>query len=233
MRSTISVRFGRSVSGSWVAMNASSSSREASCSSVRLRSRSKHLAHAQQAELDAELEHVERVAQHALRRLLLGGLLAHHVAEDVAPPEHAPGDLLQRGGAVRGQLAEDLRGLARGVVGHLERRRRRSSARPRSSSSCRSVRSSPGPARRRARPSPWCARRFPRGPRRRGPSTASPRRRICCARRSSRRPAGGRARARLPSRGRRAGARGRAPRLRGFADSTDISDCPSAAAAAL
>ncbi len=40
MRSTISVLFGRSVSGSWVAMNASSSSREASCSSVRLRSRS-------------------------------------------------------------------------------------------------------------------------------------------------------------------------------------------------
>ncbi len=40
MRSTISVLFGRSVSGSWVAMKASSSSREASCSSVRLRSRS-------------------------------------------------------------------------------------------------------------------------------------------------------------------------------------------------
>ena len=41
-RSTIRVRFGSSVSGSWVAMNASSSSRRESCSSVVWRSRSKH-----------------------------------------------------------------------------------------------------------------------------------------------------------------------------------------------
>ena len=120
MRSTISVLFGRSVSGIVRRHEGELLFARGELLVGALALPLEALAHPQQAELDAQLQHVERVAQHALRRLQLGRLLAHHLAEDVAPPEHAPRDLLQRGGASRRQLAEDVRGLPRGVVRDLE-----------------------------------------------------------------------------------------------------------------
>ena len=79
------------------------------------------LAHPQQAELQRQLEHLLRLCEQPGGRPQALGLLAHHLEEDVAPPEHAPRHLLQRGRAVRSELAEDERSLTRGVVGHLER----------------------------------------------------------------------------------------------------------------
>ena len=78
------------------------------------------LAYAQEVELNAQLHHVQRLRQGVGRDLPLDRDLAEHARHHVSPPQRAPGDLGQRRRSVRSQLAEDLRGLARRGVRHLE-----------------------------------------------------------------------------------------------------------------
>ena len=104
----------------------------------------------------------------------LDAALAQDVGHHVAPPEAAPGDLVEGRRPMCGELAEDLRGFARGLVGHLEAlagdpaRDRDRRAR------CRSARSCPARARRRFAGLDRLARPSRLAPRARGP--AAPRR---------------------------------------------------------
>ena len=74
-RSRINVRFGRPVSASWVARNASSSSRRVSSSSVSLALGLEALAHPQQAELEAQLQDVEGLGEPVRRESSCRGAL--------------------------------------------------------------------------------------------------------------------------------------------------------------
>ena len=175
-RSRISVRFGRPVSGSWVARNASSSSRRASSSSVSLALALEALAHPHEAELEAQLQHVQGLRERLSGTFELRGALAQHLGHHVAPrtgSAWSPRSARPRGGPPARRRSATFPGRLRS---RPRCPRPRSSAPPRSSSWCRSARSSPGPrrppvrgpARRFARPS------APARPRS-APSTTRPR----------------------------------------------------------
>ena len=79
----------------------------------------KALAHPQKAELEAQLQDVQGLRERLGRDVQLRGALLQHLGHHIAPPETAPGHLVQRRRAVGGQLAEDLPGFPAGLDGHL------------------------------------------------------------------------------------------------------------------
>ena len=180
-RSRISVRFGRPVSASWVARNASSSWRRVELLVGALALGLEGLAHPHERHVEAALQHPERPVEHLGRDIELRGGLAQHLVGRVAPAQAALGDLVQRRLALGGEMAEDpprlLPDLARHVgalAGHPARDRERGDRADAHEAALRRPRRAPGPSRRE---------------RRRIPSTtssvralsASPRRRSCAA----------------------------------------------------
>ncbi len=118
-RSRIKVRFGRPVKASWVARNESSSSRRVSSSSVRWRSVSKHSHIRSRLNSRLSCRMLRASASASGEAIQLRGALLQHLGHHVAPPETAPGHLVQRRRAMNGQLAEDLPGFPPGLDRHL------------------------------------------------------------------------------------------------------------------
>ena len=103
-----------------MARNASSSSRRVSSSSVRCAPSRSDSAHPQQAELEAQLEHVQRLGERLGRGAQLRCALAQHLGHHVRATTGNASSPVQRRRAVCGQLAEDLPGVAARLDRHLE-----------------------------------------------------------------------------------------------------------------
>ncbi len=70
--------------------------------------RLKALRHAQEAEVEAHLKDAPRLRERLRRGAQLSCDLTEHLRGHIAPPQAAPGHQVERGGALRGELAEDL-----------------------------------------------------------------------------------------------------------------------------
>ena len=77
------------------------------------------LAHPQNAELEAQLQYVERLRQRARRDAQLRGAILEDLSHHIAPPVTATGHLVQRRRAMGRELAEDNPGFLARLDSHL------------------------------------------------------------------------------------------------------------------
>ena len=112
VRSRINVRFGSPVNASWVAMNASSSSRSLALGF-------KDLGHSHEGHVEGELHHGQGPGERLRRDAQVRGAVAQHLIHRVAPAQAALGHLIQRRGALGGQLAVEVPGVGARVTRHI------------------------------------------------------------------------------------------------------------------
>ena len=77
------------------------------------------LAHPHECDVEAALQHRQCLRQHDRPEIELRRALPHHLSGCIAPAQAALGDLVQRGCALGGELAEDLPGLLSDRARHL------------------------------------------------------------------------------------------------------------------